>query len=126
MLIKGQPPNLWRPQQFYTGKVGAPPQGAPATTASEWNRAGPTSGHIEALFAEKTANSHPEPTTTRQEHALPAEVKIELAVNTEALPSAVPNTTMHTIISVPSKSDNDESMQTRVVTLEVPVTDLVI
>ena len=123
---KAQPPNLWRPQQFYTGRVGAPPPDAPATTASEWNKEAPTSGHIEALFAEKavkTSSSEPKiapkPQTTEP---LP---KIQLPMKNhpeEATPASAIPATVHAVISVSTKPDdhNGESKQARFVTFEVP------
>lgn len=144
---QAQPPTLWRPQQFYTGKVGAPPPDAPATTASEWNKEAPNSGHIETLFAEKAAKtSHAEEPTTvpnpqiaepipqitepipqTTEPSPAAEVKIQLPANPEASSNAIPSNTLHTVISVTTKPDNNnngESKQTHVVTLEVPASEM--
>ena len=129
-MLKGQPPNIWRPQQFYTGRVGAPPPDAPASTASEWNKEAPTSGHAEALFAEKAAKPSPSNLKTNThlgQPDLPAEVKIQLPVTAEALASALSSATMHTVLSVATKPDgDDESKPPRVVTFEVPASDAVI
>ena len=35
----GQPANIWRPQQFYTGEVGGSPAGSYNAVASEWSTA---------------------------------------------------------------------------------------
>ena len=123
--FKDQPPNLWRPQQFYTGRIGAPPKDAPTTTASEWNKEAPTSGHVEALFAEKVAKTSPPAPTTQETQTSPEEVKVQLPVTVEAPSSAVPSATTHTVISVVATSNGEESKAPRVVTLEVSASDAV-
>ena len=130
VVIPGQPPNLWRPQQFYTGRVGLPPSDAPALTASDWNKEAPTSGHVEALFAEKTAakDSHTQQTADRT-HAspapapapepAPAEIKINLPLNVEMLAPSLATT--QAVISIATKSDsNNEAKEARVISFEVP------
>ena len=50
---------------------------------------------------------------------------MQLPVTAEAPVGAVSSATMHTVISVATKSDRDESKPARVVTFEVPASDAV-
>lgn len=86
-----QPSNLWRPQQFYTGNIGALPEDAPGSTASDWKKGAHANGKAETLLASSIAekavkDSHEEPAAAHQTQALMAEV------TTQAQRSSIPGT----------------------------------
>ena len=92
-------------------------------TASEWKKEAPSSGLVEYLLGKTEAKkSHPE-STTHQTQALPEETTMHLPVAVDTPPSALPSATVHTAISVVTKSNSDGSEPPRVVATEVSAAD---
>ena len=66
LKFTGQPTSLWRPQQFYTGRVGVLPQEVPDSTALDGGKETRANGKVESLLASSVAEkavrtSQPEP-----------------------------------------------------------------
>lgn len=80
------------------------------------------SGHVEYLLGGNGARKIPPESTTYQTQAVPEENKTHLPVTVDGPSHALPSATIHTAVSVVTRSSSDGSEPTSIVTSEVSAT----